>query len=412
MPRLKPLLILTVLAALLTNAVPARAQETSTSTSTSSTSSSTSSTSSTTSTTLPADGGDGAASGDESVAPEDVPQDPVVIPPPPTPPPPSPVTAVVTKVVKARLRKARLTLADARIARAAADDLIRREEAHVADLETRLGGLRAEEKRAIARLRRARVRLRQRAVFAYMSGGIPGSLGAVAGSVRNADRREGYVSAISTNDRRIVREFVAAKRNLSGDISDLSAAVDAAHAALDGARQVGTAAVDVEHQKDTELKMLQAGGAIAIGGFVFPVGDPHTFGSSFGAPRMTGTIYEHLHQGNDIFAPTGTPLLACERGVVIKMGTDVLGGTKLWLAGQTGTRYYYAHLSGYAPGIVEGSVVAAGTVVGFVGQSGNALGTPPHLHFEIHPGGGAAIDPYPILRTVDDATRAVRRAGG
>lgn len=378
----------------------------------STTSSSTSSTtSSTTSTTLPPEEAPDSAH-EEEVAPEDVP-DPVPVPPPPAPKPPSPVTQVVTKVVTTRLRKARVSLAEARRARQAAQSLIDAQTRHLDDLRARLDGLRVEEREAVARLKLAGERLRARAVQAYVYGGF-GS--AFQRTVRLADddidRREGYVSAIATNDRRILREYAAAKEALTSEIAELAGAVASAEVALEAARTSGSAAADIEAQKDTELKMLQAGGAIAIGGFVFPVGDPHTFGSSFGAPRMTGTSYEHWHQGNDIFAPAGTPLFACERGVIVRVGTDVLGGTKLWLSGQSGTRYYYAHLAGYAPGIAEGVLVEAGDLVGYVGDTGNARGTPPHLHFEIHPGGGPAIDPYPILKTVDDATRAVRRRGG
>ncbi|MGH2684782.1 MAG: M23 family metallopeptidase, partial [Actinomycetota bacterium] len=120
------------------------------------------------------------------------------------------------------------------------------------------------------------------------------------------------------------------------------------------------------------------------------------------APRMPGTEYEHLHQGTDIFAPAGTSLLACERGVITKMGTDVLGGIKLWLVGESGARYYYAHLTAFADDIEEGDVVEAGTVVGFVGNTGNAVGTPSHLHFEIHPGAGPAVNPFPLLKAVDE----------
>jgi peptidoglycan LD-endopeptidase LytH len=139
-----------------------------------------------------------------------------------------------------------------------------------------------------------------------------------------------------------------------------------------------------------------------IHGFVFPVGDPHSFGDSFGAPRMMESEYEHAHQGTDIMAPFDTPLLACERGIITEMGTDVLGGTKLWLKGESGTYYYYAHLSAFVEGMKDGDVVEAGDLVGLVGDTGNAKGGAPHLHFEIHPDGGPAVNPYPLLKVVDE----------
>jgi murein DD-endopeptidase MepM/ murein hydrolase activator NlpD len=151
-----------------------------------------------------------------------------------------------------------------------------------------------------------------------------------------------------------------------------------------------------------DLAVFAAGSEIVIHGFVFPVGDPHSFGDSFGAPRMMGTGYEHAHHGTDIMAPAGTPLLACERGLVTKMGNDVLGGTTLWIKGESGTYYYYAHLSAFEEGLAAGAVVEAGDPVGRVGDTGNARGGAPHLHFEIHPDGGMAVNPYPLLKVVDD----------
>jgi murein DD-endopeptidase MepM/ murein hydrolase activator NlpD len=150
-----------------------------------------------------------------------------------------------------------------------------------------------------------------------------------------------------------------------------------------------------------EVAVTSAGGSMVIHGFGFPVADPHSFTDSFGAPRMTGTPYAHWHEGTDIFAPAGTPLIAAERGVITRMGQAVLGGTVVWLKGESGTSYYYAHLSGYAPGITAGMLVEAGTIIGYVGNTGNAATTPPHLHFEIHPGGGGPINPYPLLVVAD-----------
>jgi murein DD-endopeptidase MepM/ murein hydrolase activator NlpD len=164
-----------------------------------------------------------------------------------------------------------------------------------------------------------------------------------------------------------------------------------------------------------QLSFVLDGQAIALNGFVFPVSAPFNFSDTFGAPRMFGTKYAHTHQGVDIFGTYGSPLYATSRGVIARKAVAVLGGNKLWLVGADGTQYYYAHLSAYAPGIEDNVVVEAGQVIGFLGDSGNAKGTPPHLHFEIHPGGGPAINPQAILDAVRksdagrllDATRAL-----
>ena len=128
--------------------------------------------------------------------------------------------------------------------------------------------------------------------------------------------------------------------------------------------------------------------------YVFPVfGSSATFSSDYGAPRA-GTGW---HQGNDIFAPIGVPVLAVADGVLSKVGVNTLGGNRLWLTDDLGNAYYYAHLSGYAAHVTDGVRVRGGEILGFVGNTGQAITTPPHLHFEIHPGDGASVDPYPYL---------------
>lgn len=135
--------------------------------------------------------------------------------------------------------------------------------------------------------------------------------------------------------------------------------------------------------------------ATGNGGGVFPVfGDAATFSDTYGAPRA-GTGWHH---GEDIFAPTGTPVLAVADGEISSVGVNTLGGNRLWLRDAGGTTYYYAHLSAYAPGVVDGALARAGQLIGFVGNTGQAITTPPHLHFEIHPGDGPSIDPTPMLR--------------
>lgn len=132
---------------------------------------------------------------------------------------------------------------------------------------------------------------------------------------------------------------------------------------------------------------------------IFPVNGPHSFINDWGFPRSGG----RRHRGNDIFAKKGTTTVAVTDGYIGKWSPveKGLGGITLWLYGVDGNQYYYAHLSKIHPGIRIGSKVAAGQVIGHVGNSGNARTTPPHLHFQIHPGGGEPINPYPYLVAAD-----------
>jgi Peptidase family M23 len=128
-------------------------------------------------------------------------------------------------------------------------------------------------------------------------------------------------------------------------------------------------------------------------GFVFPVRGPTRIGGPFGAARAdTG-----VHEGNDLFATFGTPVVAVHDGTIGRVGTLAISGNRLWLTTPRGDAFFYAHLSAFSPAAVDGRFVKAGTVLGYVGNTGDAEPTPPHLHFEIHPGGGAAVDPHPTL---------------
>ena len=145
---------------------------------------------------------------------------------------------------------------------------------------------------------------------------------------------------------------------------------------------------------------------ISANGMAFPVGEPYSFIDSWGYPRSGG----RSHQGTDIMAPLGVPLYAIESGTV-ELSSSGLGGMSLWILGDSGAAYYYAHLSGYAAGLNDGQRVAVGQVVGYNGSSGNATAGAEHLHFELHPGGRStgAVPSYPLLSALSNAARNARQ---
>jgi len=147
------------------------------------------------------------------------------------------------------------------------------------------------------------------------------------------------------------------------------------------------------------LRALEAFGlspeeAVLVGMGHFPVAGPAAFSDDWLMPRYTPVF--HLHQGNDIFAATGTPLRAPFEGTV-RYGDEPVGGLAAYVTTADGTYFYMAHMDAAAAGLASGTHVAQGQVVGFVGDSGNARGGSPHCHFEIHPGGGPAVDPKAFL---------------
>jgi len=113
---------------------------------------------------------------------------------------------------------------------------------------------------------------------------------------------------------------------------------------------------------------------------------------TWGGARSNG----RTHEGIDIFAPRGTPIQSTTDGIVRKVGENTLGGRVVSIVGPGGSGHYYAHLEDYAD-IAVGDWVDAGEVIGYVGDSGNAKGTPPHLHYGIYIN-GSAVNPYPLLQ--------------
>lgn len=329
-----------------------------------------------------------------------------------TVPQPSEPARTPAHIVRRHLGRARREVADTGEAHRAVLERISRIEARIQAERSRSAALAAEVRSVTERLAEARRRLAGQARWAYIHG-PSAPLGGVL-EVDDPNRavvRIELLDRVLTGDAAEVAELERRADRLRDELTVAAAAVRTLEVSRAAAlAELKRRAEDLERARMV-LEAFERGSDIMIPGFVFPVGEPYSFVDTFGAPRMPGTPYEHFHQGTDIFAPYGTEVYAVERGVVARVGTDVLGGIKLWLVGESGTWYYYAHLSGYAPGIVDGLTVNAGDVLGYVGDTGNARGTPPHLHFEIRPERTTPVNPAPLLEVVSAWERS-RRAGG
>ena len=117
------------------------------------------------------------------------------------------------------------------------------------------------------------------------------------------------------------------------------------------------------------------------------------YADTWGGARSEG----RSHEGVDIFAARGTPIRSTTLGVVNRIGENRLGGRTVTVTGPGGYHHYYAHLERY-PALKVGDWIDAGTVIGYVGDSGNAAGTPPHLHYGVYTPMWSAVNPYPLLK--------------
>lgn len=324
----------------------------------------------------------------DTVPPRDVPADQAgaaLTPPPAT-------------VVKVNLRGAR---ASALARQAAWEDAVARRtqlEQALSGVQEQVSRLQSAIQQAVHDLAEAKVVLRDRAVAAYVRGNDSDTL-SLGDDIEGDMQRSALMGSIVRQDREAVDRVTRLQAQLTRDQAQKAKELTDTQSALDQARIEETQAeLDLFNAK-IDLAVSAAGGSLVIHGFVFPVADPHTFMEDFGDPRLPDTEFAHTHEGCDVIADEGTELYATERGVITQISDSLLGGHGLWLKGESGTYYYYAHLSRYADGLQQGQLVDAGTLVGYVGHTGDAFG--PHLHFEVHPGGGSAIDPYPILLAAD-----------
>jgi peptidoglycan LD-endopeptidase LytH len=169
-------------------------------------------------------------------------------------------------------------------------------------------------------------------------------------------------------------------------------------AAEEAARQ-RAAELAAARQRNVAQRPSRSGGGAAgaaapvVGSIACPVGTPRSYSDTYGAPRSGG----RSHKGTDIMAPRGTPIYAYESGTITRLNSSRLGGISLYMRGDSGNTYYYTHLQGYVSGISAGQRVSVGQHIAFNGDTGNARGIP-HLHFEVMPGGGGNVNPYPYVR--------------
>jgi len=209
----------------------------------------------------------------------------------------------------------------------------------------------------------------------------------------------------TTQDR--LRDDQASLQDLEREQAEYVAEFDALFAAINTeydelrdefAEQERVRAEQERLRRLTELARLEgaAAGASAnqTAGFVCLFDQPFRYVNDWGNSRSGG----RTHKGTDVVASYGQSVKAVASGTILKRNSD-LGGISLWLDADNGTSYYYAHLSGYADGLSDGSRVSVGQVIAHNGDSGNAKGGVPHVHFQIHPGGrgNPPVNPYPTL---------------
>lgn len=225
----------------------------------------------------------------------------------------------------------------------------------------------------------------------------------VAFEIEQLQRRVADLETARIEADRLVQERLERVEQIRRQVEEEERARRAAEAAAAAAaRERERAAAGADDQEDADQEDEQAAPppadddvappANVSGDIACPVGDPNHFSDTYGSPRSGG----RSHKGVDIMAASGVPLYAYESGTITRMNSNSLGGISLYLEGDSGNLYYYTHLSRYVESVDPGDRVTVGQHVGYVGMTGNA--PVPHLHWEVMPGGGGNVNPYPYAK--------------
>jgi peptidoglycan LD-endopeptidase LytH len=242
-----------------------------------------------------------------------------------------------------------------------------------------------------------------RAVAMFKRGHTDASLFVLAaeGPGEAADRAS-LLSAVQTRDRVRAERAGALRQALTQTeelMADRAAQLEVLQAELDAQRdrladdldRAQTVATDLE-QRAQNRRQVDRGPQQGTYSCIFAPGR-FQFRDTWGAPRSGG----RSHKGTDVFAAMGEPVLAFTDGVIARHSNGGLGGISVYLQGDDGNLYYYTHLQSIDANGAVGRRVQGGELIAYNGDTGNARGGAPHVHFEVKPGGGASINPYPWL---------------
>ncbi|MBW3620636.1 MAG: peptidoglycan DD-metalloendopeptidase family protein [Actinobacteria bacterium] len=241
---------------------------------------------------------------------------------------------------------------------------------------------------------------RARAVFKHGGNSVLESLLSADGPQR-AIERASLMNAVTGRDQGRLEAAVNLRVQLDQS-AQLLAAKTAELEALkaDLAEQQAALAAELDDAKvlQTDLRRREARRkhierGVQNGTYACMFEHPFNFRDTWGHPRSGG----RRHKGTDVFSYHGAPVYAFNGGRIQRLNNSGLGGISVYLWGEDGNLYYYTHLDDYAPGLHVGKYVEAGEMIAYNGDTGNARGGAPHVHFQLHPGGGAPVNPYPWL---------------